>query len=94
MAQNVQKVKKIPERKCIGCANRFPKGELIRVVRCPDGEIRLDLTGRQNGRGAYLCKNPACLKKARKARRLEGSLDCAIPDEVYNKMEEELAVGK
>ena len=69
----------------------FPKKELIRVLRTTDGEIVLDLTGKKSGRGAYICKSVACLKKARKAKRLESSLECAIPDEVYEKLEKELA---
>jgi predicted RNA-binding protein YlxR (DUF448 family) len=63
-------------------------------VRTPEGEIVLDSTGKKSGRGAYICKNAACLKKARKARRLESSLECSIPEEVYNRLEEELTVGK
>ena len=94
MAQMNQKVKKIPERKCTGCSAHFPKSTLIRVVRTPEGEIVLDLTGKRSGRGAYLCKSAECLKKARKARRLESSLECAVPDEVYARMEEELSVGE
>jgi predicted RNA-binding protein YlxR (DUF448 family) len=93
MADNV-KVKKIPERRCTGCGEHFPKSTLIRVLRTPEGEIVLDTTGKRSGRGAYICKNSSCLKKARKARRLESSLECHIPDEVYDKLEEELAVGK
>jgi predicted RNA-binding protein YlxR (DUF448 family) len=63
-------------------------------VRLPDGTIALDGGGKMSGRGAYICKSAACLKKARKARRLESSLECSIPDEVYERLEEELAVGK
>jgi predicted RNA-binding protein YlxR (DUF448 family) len=64
--------------------------ELIRVLRTPEGNIVLDTTGKKSGRGAYLCKNPACLKKAKKARRLEASLECEIPEEVFIRLEEEL----
>ena len=67
---------------------------LIRVLRTPEGEIVLDTTGKKSGRGAYICKSASCLKKARKAKRLESSLDCKIPDEVYDRLEEELTVGK
>lgn len=87
-------VKKQPMRKCTGCAEHFPKKELIRVLRTPEGEIVLDLIGKKSGRGAYICRNTACLKKARKAKRLEASLECSIPEEVYNRLEEELAFGK
>ena len=86
----MQKPRRIPVRKCTGCAEHFPKMELIRVLRTPEGEIILDTTGKKSGRGAYLCKNPACLKKAKKARRLEGSLECEIPEEVFLRLEEEL----
>ena len=85
--------KKIPTRRCTGCGEHFPKNTLIRVLRTPEGEIILDLTGKRNGRGAYICKNAACLKKARKSRRIESSLDCSISEELYEKMEEELTVG-
>ena len=87
-------VRKQPVRRCTGCGEHFPKLELIRVLRTPEGEIVLDITGKKSGRGAYICKSAACLKKARKAKRLETSLDCRIPDEVYDKLEGELAVGK
>ena len=82
--------RKIPMRKCTGCAEHFPKMQLIRVLRTPEGSIILDTTGKKSGRGAYLCKNPACLKKAKKARRLESSLECEIPEEVFLRLEEEL----
>ena len=87
-------VKKQPTRRCTGCAEHFPKGSLIRVVRSPEGEISLDPTGKKSGRGAYICKSSACLKKARRARRLETSLECSIPDSVYARLEEELDGGK
>lgn len=83
-------IKKIPMRRCVGCMEQRPKRELIRVVRSPEGEISLDTTGKKSGRGAYLCPNPACLAKARKARRLERALECEIPDEVYERIEKEL----
>ncbi|MGN1479770.1 MAG: RNase P modulator RnpM [Acutalibacteraceae bacterium] len=82
--------KKIPLRKCTGCGEMKPKKELVRVVRSPEGEISLDLTGKKNGRGAYVCPNAECLKKARKAKRIERSFACAIPDEIYDTMEQEL----
>lgn len=67
-----------------------PKKELVRVVRSKEGEISLDLTGRKAGRGAYICRSAECLKKARKARRLEKSFSCRIDDAIYDSMEEEL----
>ena len=77
-------------RRCSGCGEHFPKNELIRVLRTPEGDIRLDLTGKGSGRGAYVCKSAACLRKARKSRRIESSLECRIPDEVYDRMEKEI----
>ena len=82
--------KKIPQRMCLGCREHKPKMELIRVVRSPEGEIFVDLTGRKNGRGAYLCRNTDCLKKAKKQRSLERALDCEISEEVYARLAEEL----
>ena len=85
------KVKKIPMRQCLGCNEHFPKSELLRVVRTPEGETVLDFTGKKSGRGAYICKSLSCLKKARKSKRLEKNLSCDISDEVYDKMESEIA---
>ena len=87
---NIKVAKKIPTRRCTGCGEHFPKIALIRVVRSPEGEISLDKTGKKSGRGAYICKSTACLKKARQKKRLEASLECEIPSEVYALMEEEL----
>ena len=84
-------MKKIPLRMCTGCGEMKPKKELVRVVRSKEGEISLDLTGRKAGRGAYVCRNLECLRKARKTRRIERSFDCKIPDEVYDAMEKEMA---
>ena len=89
-----QKVTKIPQRQCLGCNEHKPKKELLRVVRSPEGDISLDFTGKKSGRGAYICRDVRCLKKARKSRRIDRSLDCAIPEEVYDKMESELADEK
>ena len=93
MSELSKSVRKVPVRRCSGCNQHFPKNELIRVLRTPEGEIHLDLTGKKSGRGAYICKSAACLKKARKSRRIDSSLDCSIPDEVYDRMEEEIARG-
>ena len=82
--------KKIPMRKCLGCNEMKPKKELIRAVKSPAGEISIDLTGKKSGRGAYICPDKACLKKARKGKRLEKALETAIPDSVYDAMENEL----
>ena len=83
-------VKKIPTRKCTGCGEHFPKNTLVRILRTPDGNIVLDKVGKLSGRGAYICKKASCLKKAEKAKRLDRSLSCNIPDEIYRKLEEEL----
>lgn len=87
-------VKKTPIRRCSGCGERRAKNELIRVVRTPEGEVVLDLVGKRSGRGAYLCRNTACLKRARKSGRIASSLECVIPDGVYDRMEEELTRGE
>ncbi|MGN1047969.1 MAG: RNase P modulator RnpM [Eubacteriales bacterium] len=86
--------RKQPERKCMGCDEKKPKKELIRIVRTPEGAIELDLTGKKSGRGAYICHSPACLKKLRKNGRLGRVLCCEIPDEVYAALEEELLDDK
>ena len=85
--------KKVPERQCLGCNEHKPKREMLRVVRTPDGEILLDFTGKKSGRGAYICRDAGCFKKARKSKRIDRSLDVTIPDEVYDRMESELAGG-
>lgn len=85
-----QKKRKIPERQCLGCNEHKPKAELLRVVRTPEGEVHLDFRGKMNGRGAYICHDPECLKKARKSRRIDRNLGCEIPEEVYDRMEKEL----
>jgi len=84
------KEKKVPLRMCTGCGEHKPKRELVRVVKSPEGEISLDLTGRKSGRGAYICPSIECLAKAKKARRLEKAFSCQIPDDVYAAMEKEL----
>ncbi len=84
------KVKKIPMRMCLGCGEMKPKRELIRIVKPAEGDISLDLTGKKNGRGAYICRSADCLRLARKARKLEKSFQCRIDDAVYDSMESEL----
>ena len=86
-----QRVRKIPMRQCLGCNEHKEKRELLRVVRDPEGNISLDFTGKKSGRGAYICKNVKCLRRAAKSKRIEKNLGCAIPDEVYEKMESELS---
>lgn len=85
------KQKKLPLRKCLGCGESKPKKELVRVVKSPEGEISLDLSGKKPGRGAYICRNVNCLLKAKKAKRIERAFECAIPDSIYNSMESELS---
>lgn len=85
--------KKVPMRQCIGCMEKKPKKELVRVVKDTEGAISMDITGKKSGRGAYLCNSLSCLQAAQKARRLERSLSCRIPDEVYQTLEEEMKRG-
>ena len=89
MEQRV-KVKKVPERQCLGCNEHRPKKEMLRVVRTPEGEIVLDFLGKVSGRGAYICRNVSCFRKARKSKRIDRSLDVTVPDAVYDRMEQEL----
>ena len=84
------KPKKIPLRMCVGCRESKPKRELIRVVRAPDGTLSMDPIGKKPGRGAYVCHDVECLKRARKSRALERAFETAIPAEVYDAMEAEL----
>ena len=86
--------KKIPQRQCMGCRERKEKKAMIRVVRCTDGSVSLDFNGKLNGRGAYVCPDPECLKKAQKSKALERSLEVAIPQEVYDRLEKEMEAGR
>ena len=83
-------VKKVPMRMCIGCREMKPKNELIRVVKAPDGEIKLDFTGKQSGRGAYICKCANCLKKAQKVNSFAKAFETAVPASIYERLSEEL----
>ena len=80
--------KKIPLRTCAGCGEQKEKRALVRVVRTPEGQVVLDATGKVNGRGVYLCPDPACLAKAKKAKRVERSLEVPVPEEVWLRLEE------
>ena len=82
--------KKIPQRQCMGCRERKAKRELIRVVRMTDGNVSLDFSGKVNGRGAYLCPDAECLKKAQRSKALERSLEVPIPEEVYARLAKEM----
>ena len=90
MGQQVMKPRKIPTRQCLGCNEHKPKKELLRVLRTPEGEITLDFTGKKSGRGAYICYDVKCLKKARKSKRIDNNLGVNITDEIYDRMESEL----
>lgn len=90
----MEKIKKIPQRKCVGCGEHRNKSDLWRVVKAPDGTVSLDKTSKASGRGAYICKSIKCLKAARKARRLESNLETAIPNEIYDAIEAEMAEGE
>ena len=82
--------KKIPMRQCVGCGGMNSKKEMLRIVKTPEDEIVLDITGKKNGRGAYICKSRECLAKARKAKRLEKALETQIPENVYDDIETRL----
>lgn len=84
------KPRKAPERKCIACHQMKVKRELIRVVRKPEGEVELDITGKLAGRGAYICKHDACFEKARKSNAFGRALNHAVSDEVYDKLKFQL----
>ena len=86
--------KKIPQRQCMGCRERKAKRELIRIVRGTDGHVSVDFGGKLNGRGAYICPDPECLKKARKANSLDRSLEVTIPEEVYDRLDREMEVSR
>ena len=85
---------KIPMRQCIGCRELKPKKELIRVVRSPEGNISLDFKGKKSGRGAYICPDAGCLRKAEKSRALERAFSSAVPQEIYEKLREEMEAGE
>ena len=83
--------KHIPLRQCLGCREHMPKRDLVRVVRTPEGELRLDRSGKLSGRGAYLCTRPECFKKAKKAKALDRALGVSVPEGLYDKLAAELA---
>lgn len=84
------KKKKIPQRMCLGCMEMKPKRELIRVVKNKEGDVFVDLTGKKNGRGAYICKDIMCLEKAFKNKRLQKNLEANIDDQLYNRLRDEI----
>ena len=86
--------KKIPQRQCMGCRERKEKRALIRVVRGPEGGVTLDFKGKAPGRGAYICPETECLKKAIRSKALERSLEVPIPAEIYARLEQQMEEGK
>jgi uncharacterized protein len=84
-------MKKIPMRQCVGCGEMKDKKEMMRILKTVEGPIVLDMTGKKNGRGAYLCKSAECLQKARRNKGLERSFKMSIPEEVYETLEKEYA---
>ena len=82
-------MKKVPLRQCIGCGEMKGKKEMMRVIKTAEGDISLDITGKKNGRGAYLCMQKECLQKARKNKGLERSFKMSIPEEIYDTLDKE-----
>ncbi len=82
--------KKIPMRQCMGCRERKPKKELVRVVRSPEGSVSMDLKGKAPGRGMYICPNPDCLKKAIRSRAISRSLEVEVPETLVQALTAEL----
>lgn len=83
--------KKVPQRTCMGCQAKKEKRELVRIVRSPEGEISVDMTGKKPGRGAYICPDLECLNKVVKSKRLERSLETVISQEIYESLKEQLS---
>ena len=88
----MENIKKAPQRRCLGCMESFPKKDLVRVVRLPNGSVEMDLTGKKSGRGAYICKNKTCLKKAIKSKRIQNNLEVEISEELISILEGELEI--
>ena len=86
------KPRKIPQRQCVGCRTMYDKRELLRVVKSPEGDISLDPGGKKSGRGAYVCRSAACLKKAQKSKALDRALEVTIPEEVYAALQQQMEV--
>ena len=87
-------MKKIPQRTCIGCNSKKDKKELIRVVKNKDGEISIDLTGKKDGRGIYLCKSEECLNKAIKNKRISRTFEMEIDQNIYENLREFINGGE
>lgn len=86
----MQKAKKIPMRKCLGCNEMKPKKELIRIVRSPEGTVSIDKKGKAQGRGCYICPSKGCLDIAVKAKRVEKALETAVGEEVFQALKEQM----
>lgn len=86
------KQKAVPMRQCKGCRERKPKKELMRIVRTPENNVVIDITGKINGRGMYICRNTQCLMKAEKKKALEQSFGIAVSSEIYEKLKKEMAL--
>ena len=84
------KPRKIPMRMCVGCREMKPKAQLLRVVKPQDGDAHIDATGKAEGRGAYVCGQIECLRKAKKSRALERALDAKIEDGVFEQLETQI----
>lgn len=84
------KQRKIPIRMCVGCRQNLPKKQLVRVVKDPQGDISIDLTGKKSGRGAYICRNECCLNKAQKSKALQRALDCTIDSIIFDRLMDEM----
>lgn len=88
------KPKKVPQRMCTGCMEMKPKKELIRIVKSKDGEVSVDLTGKKNGRGAYICRSIECLEKAFKNKRLQKNLEIQVDETLYQSLKEQIENGR
>ncbi|HHY33650.1 MAG TPA: YlxR family protein [Firmicutes bacterium] len=86
-----QRVKKVPQRTCVGCRQVRPKRELVRIVRTPEGVIEVDPTGKRSGRGAYICPDPKCLELALKGKRLDAALEASVPEGVVESLMREIS---
>lgn len=86
--------KKVSLRQCVGCGEMRDKKEMMRVLKSAEGQVCLDMTGRKNGRGAYLCRSRECLAKARKNKGLDRSFKMRIPDEIYEDLDKEFEEGR
>lgn len=82
--------RKVPLRKCLGCEENKNKKELIRIVKTPENEVLIDLTGKINGRGAYICDNKECFKMAIKNNRISRNLEVEIPKERIEELEQQI----